>query len=386
MQRLVLAPSQKVGAREPASPRGLCQVRADVLHTGLVFPRARRGGAPARRGARSHSPRAAAVASAGGEPIGACRRAAGLAAGAPAGGAEQARAAAPAQVLKRACRPDNPGRMTRGHHGCDIALARPNGGGHAGITLTVIAPGAGTRANAAVYADLGRDKGVRLEVVGQSGSQYDRYPACWPQGSQAPNLDSFSHEVMAKGIIDQCDCLILGSRGGQVVLPSFWRARGAAVPPAVVINGGCAMKVPASIHWPETAVTFLLLGGQDSFRGGLAPDEYVAYARSRVPKDNKTTALLYVHEMGHMPQAALLGSALRRMIGIVLAWKSSPNCAPAGDLACLAAALGQRGWNGCLWYTAGKGAWQDIPFGFVRGATDSIRLTGQRLAGAKGGA
>jgi len=252
------------------------------------------------------------------------------------------------------------------------------------IMVSVIAPGAGTRANGAVYADLGCDGGVCLEIVGQSGSPYDCYPASWPQGSQAPNLESFTHEVLHKGIVEQNDCLIFGSRGGQVVLPCLWHARGAAVPPAIVINGGCAMSLPTNVYWPETAVTFLLLGGRDTFRGGFSTSEYIANARNCVPRENRTTAILYVHEMTHMPQANLLGAAVRPMLAALLAWRASEK-PPRADFERLVGAVLRGGWSGQLWYTLGNGAWQDVPFGACKAATDSIRLTGPGFAVARGG-
>lgn len=44
----------------------------------------------------------------------------------------------------------------------------------------------------------------------------------------------------------------------------------------MIINGGCAMKLPNVVKWPSAAVTFLLIGGQDYFRGETTVDECLA--------------------------------------------------------------------------------------------------------------
>ncbi|CAK0910169.1 unnamed protein product [Prorocentrum cordatum] len=86
-------------------------------------------------------------------------------------------------------------------------------------------------------------------------------------------------------------------RGGQVVLPHLWKSAGSSTPPAIVINGGCAMKLPEAPCWPDEATTFLLIGGRDTFRGKFSPEGYVADAKARVPAGNFSTALLFVSEM-----------------------------------------------------------------------------------------
>jgi len=234
-----------------------------------------------------------------------------------------------------------------------------------GVAVAIIAPGAGTSANAATYSELARNARFRVEVVGQSRGPYDRYPLGWPQGCAAPNLESFAQEVLAQGVIERSDCLVVGSRGGQVVLPALWQAKGAAVPPAIVINGGCAMQVPMPVHWPDSAITFLLLGGRDNFRGRLSTEEYITDARRRVPRENGTTAVLYVHEMQHMPQAALFGAILQPMISALMAWRSSGQ-PPLAEFKALLAGLVRGGWSGQLWHTASPGCWQDAPFSGMR--------------------
>jgi hypothetical protein len=229
--------------------------------------------------------------------------------------------------------------------------------------VAVIAPGGGTGINGAVYADLGKDPGFCVEIVGRSRAPYDCYPPDWPEGRSAPNLASFAQEVLGQSVLDRSDILIVGSRGGQVVLPALWQARGGAVPPALVINGGVAMNLPTPVRWPETAVTFLLLGGQDYFRGNQTPDDYVADAKSRVPKANDTTAILYVEEMQHMPQAQLLGALLRHMLKALRRWKVSCML-PLKEFRYILETLQKElRWSGFLSYTKAPGVWENIAFG-----------------------
>lgn len=231
------------------------------------------------------------------------------------------------------------------------------------VKVTIIAPGAGTGANAEVYRQLDCSADFKTAMVGRSGAVYDRYPASWRQGVAGQNLESFTREhVLAAGVVENSDCLIVGSRGGQVVLPHLWKTKGAAVPPAVVINGGCAMKLPAGdASWPKTAVTFLLIGGQDTFRGSFPVKEYLAETKRHVPRDNRTTAILYVNEMKHMPQTQLLSAVLQPMLRTILAWNSCPQSAPLQELREVMTALGKTAFKGSLSFTDCTGAWQDWP-------------------------
>jgi len=162
--------------------------------------------------------------------------------------------------------------------------------------------------------------------------------------------------------VERSDCLIVGSRGGQVVLPYLWKNAGATTPPAVVINGGCAMKLPEAPCWPDEAATFLLIGGHDYFRGQCSRDEYVDDVKARVPARNSTTAVLFVGEMGHQPHSALLRAVLRPAIAGLLTWQESCE-APLDDFRLILASLNSRGFSGVLAYTKTDGGWQDLPFG-----------------------
>ncbi|CAK0849158.1 unnamed protein product [Prorocentrum cordatum] len=74
---------------------------------------------------------------------------------------------------------------------------------------------------------------------GSSRAPYDRYPPHWQDGSPPPNLESFASDLVASDAVGATDVLVFGSRGGQVVLPEFWRQCGPEVPPCFVMNGGC---------------------------------------------------------------------------------------------------------------------------------------------------
>uniref|UniRef100_A0A7S2LZC6 Uncharacterized protein n=1 Tax=Zooxanthella nutricula TaxID=1333877 RepID=A0A7S2LZC6_9DINO len=257
--------------------------------------------------------------------------------------------------------------------------------------VTVIAPGAGTQCNALVYKELGLSPEFKVEIVGQSRAPYDRYPAQWPEGCQEPNLESFSRKVVENRVIDQSKWLILGSRGGQVVLPCLWEVYNDGIPPAIVVNGGCAMALPrrdgrAPPAWPERAVTFLLLGGQDYFKAGCEqeynaryansreapPFDYVRYTRKHAPKTNRTTAILYVAEMEHMPQAPLLALVLPHALRALANWERLS----WGDehFRALQETLHRAGcWNGQVSFTTETGAWKNLPFGRSAACTNFAR-------------
>lgn len=230
--------------------------------------------------------------------------------------------------------------------------------------VAVIAPGAGTGINGAIFQELNQDPRFKVEIVGQSRAPYDRYPPCWPNGAPAPNLESFAASVLSSKVVERSRCLIFGSRGGQVVLPFLWNAQEKGilkVPPAVVMNGGCAMSLPKPVSWPHDAITFVLIGGQDYFRGNLSPEQYVMETRNHVPTSNASTVILYVAEMVHMPQMKLLRSIMQLMLRTLTAWQTSGR-PPLEHLRAILSRLSQDGWNGRLLYTSGPGIWEDIKF------------------------
>merc|ERR1711920_363835 len=99
---------------------------------------------------------------------------------------------------------------------------------------------------------MGHDLSVK--ILGESRAPYDRYPACWiNKGAPPPNLETFALDLLAQNCLDDADCIVVGSRGGQVVLPTLWHACGKNTPPAIVVNGGCAMSLPTQVRWPESA-------------------------------------------------------------------------------------------------------------------------------------
>ncbi|CAL1140322.1 unnamed protein product [Cladocopium goreaui] len=224
--------------------------------------------------------------------------------------------------------------------------------------VMVVAPGAGTGLNGEVYKELGEDVQTRVEMCGSRGANYDRYPECWQNGKPAPNLETFAKELLGKPL---GDVLVLGSRGGQVVLPRFWRKLGDQVPPAVVINGGCAMNLPGpKIAWPQQAVTMMLMGAEDFFKGKKSSAEYLTASKSYVPP-NSRTAILYVRQMQHMPQKALLQLVLRPLVMAAARWKYSKTC-PEEQLHQLTVQLEDESWSGSLFILQGS-VWKESTFG-----------------------
>lgn len=232
------------------------------------------------------------------------------------------------------------------------------------ITVAVIAPGAGTGINGAIYSELGRNPSFKVEVVGRSRAQYDVYPPSWPHGAPAPNLQTFAEEVLDTRVHARVRCMVFGSRGGQVVLPYMWQAQAQGappVPPVVVINGGCAMKLPTPVMWPDNQVLFALIGGKDNFRGHLSIEDYITETRSHVPAANKTTAILFVKEMTHMPQQHLFRGLLGNMLKSIAAWKESSKV-PLEIFRKILSFLRKEGWSGILLYTTAPSCWEEITF------------------------
>eukprot|EP00438_Fugacium_kawagutii_P023040 Skav233273 [mRNA] locus=scaffold3673:17109:18308:- [translate_table: standard] len=238
---------------------------------------------------------------------------------------------------------------------------------HDRITVAVIAPGACTNpyTNGAIYSELGGNPSYKVEIVGQSGEEYDHYPPCWKNGKEAPNLQTFADAILATRVHERVHCMVFGSRGGQVVLPQMWQAQAQgsvqSVPPVVVINGGCAMQLPQRTIWPDKQVLLALIGGKDFFRGHLSFREYITETRSHVPAANKTTAILFVQEMDHRPQQRLFRGLLGLMLETIAAWKEQPKV-PFELFRKILSFLRRDGWSGVLLYTTAPNTWEEITF------------------------
>jgi len=228
--------------------------------------------------------------------------------------------------------------------------------------VSVIAPGGGTGINGAVYAQLGKDPAYAVDIVGRSRAPYDCYPEFWPHGGPPPNLATFAEDVMRQGWVEKSDCFVFGSRGGQVVLPILWDRMREKMPPVVCINGGCAMGLPRPIHWPGAAVSFLLMGGKDYFRGQATIEQYLEDAKSRVPEGNGTTAILFVNEMDHMPQAGLLSAVLPLMLKAILRWNGNKERPPREVFRAILEKVNSAGWSGrrsAMWIICDGGGCDD---------------------------
>lgn len=228
------------------------------------------------------------------------------------------------------------------------------------VKVGVVAPGGGTGINAAAYQAL-QAQGFTVEILGASRTPYDRYPPGFQDGCPPPNLESFGKDLVSQGKVESCEAFIVGSRGGQVVLPVFWKLRGNQVPPTVVINGGCSMNLPTPSGWPDQAVSFLLLGGQDYFKNNQSTDDYFAQTCGNVNPKNSTTAVLYVEEMGHMPQVQLLTSILEHMLLAIVRWKSF-GAVPTAKFEHILTILSKGGFSGRFAYTKSAGAWGQLAF------------------------
>jgi len=232
---------------------------------------------------------------------------------------------------------------------------------HVGPRVTVVGPGGGVGMNGSVYKALRKEGAMNIDVVGRSGMPYDRYPAGWPNGGAPPDLETFAKDMISQGSLSNTDCLVVGSRGGQVVLPVLWRELGSTVPPAVVINGGIAMDLPFPIVWPSTAMTFLLLGGQDYFKGSLGAQAYLQQAMSKKPSVNATTAVLYVEEMSHMPAGKLLKVFLEEAVTGLLKWQNNRS-PPTDTFESIVSTLSREGWKGQLVWTKDSSSWDRLSF------------------------
>lgn len=122
------------------------------------------------------------------------------------------------------------------------------------------------------------------------------------------------------------------------------------------------MKLPSDVVWPDDAVTFLLIGGQDFFRGTLSPEQYLIDIKSRVPTSNGTTGILYVREMQHMPQASLLQFTLPLMLKVLQFWGDGRKDSIDNVLQALLAALASAGWSGELHFTRDPNVWVELEF------------------------
>mgnify|MGYP002803577203 CR=1 FL=1 len=229
------------------------------------------------------------------------------------------------------------------------------------MAVTIVGPGAGIHSNQKAWAALDQNPKLYMQVYGQSRGMYDRYPLGWPGGSPAPNLESLAEEMAASGVVETSQCLVLGSRGGQIVLPHLWSRFGDAIPPSIVINGGCALETPRQFVWPNDAVTLLVMGGQDYFRKPeLTVEQYMKEARERVPKTNRFTAQLVVPDMGHIPEPFVLEAVLsHRVFAALKSWPFSASQFISTFQNILLELRG-HGIKASLMYTAAPGRWMTL--------------------------
>jgi hypothetical protein len=115
------------------------------------------------------------------------------------------------------------------------------------------------------YQDSGQ--GTYSIINSKKGDPYDNYPKNdkWKTGEDArkgvTDLASTVTDIMIPEITKiRPDCILCGSRGGQITVPCLWR-KGHNLP-AVVLNGGC---IYSGITPPANLRAVLLTGGRDWF-------------------------------------------------------------------------------------------------------------------------
>mmetsp|Transcript_290 Transcript_290/g.570 ORF Transcript_290/g.570 Transcript_290/m.570 type:complete len:537 (+) Transcript_290:1-1611(+) len=255
------------------------------------------------------------------------------------------------------------------------------------FVVTVVAPGAGVDVNSASYESLKKTSdhrsygAIEVRFKGHKGAAYDVYPSSWPHGRAAPNLQSFAESLAEAGDLSSSSCLIFGSRGGQVVLPALWRAFGSSLPPALVINGGCAMSMLPDRgwwHWPDGAISFLLMGGKDYFRGKFSNEQHLRDAMGSVPKCNSTTAILYIDQMSHTPHGSLFMPLLGPLVHSLFEWKDS-GCAPVSTFRHIINIARAGGFTGRLTFKEEPGdKWDETSFASF-GVSRSVARVPARL-------
>lgn len=142
--------------------------------------------------------------------------------------------------------------------------------------------------------------------TGRSQAWYDRHLA-WEEGQPVQAFAVWRSE-------GAFDCLVCGSRAGQVTLPALWLL-GCCLP-AVVVNSGCA-RPEIAWAWPEGVPVVLVAGGRDFFAGDFRGDRdgHIGSLWEAVPEAARAlTAIYYVPHMGHSPSNALLEELLPTLV------------------------------------------------------------------------
>lgn len=142
-------------------------------------------------------------------------------------------------------------------------------------SIVIILPGSSYYTLKETYKELG--KVYNLILVGHScpGDGYDRYPPFWATGTSNLNLIDMTTndevfnprtrqaelgiEKQIRKVLQNSDvhCIVCGSRGGQVVIPTLW-GLGVNIP-SVVLNGGCINSPCISKH-PSSRIVLATFG------------------------------------------------------------------------------------------------------------------------------
>ena len=147
------------------------------------------------------------------------------------------------------------------------------------------------------------------EPAGRSSAWFDRHLA-WEEDQPVEAFQAWFDATGARGV----DCLVCGSRGGQVTLPALWLL-GCRLP-AIVVNGGCS-RPELAWAWPAGVPVVLLVGGRDFFAGDERGDMegYLERLWRGVPDESRgSTAIYYCPQMGHTPWGAMLEELLPMLV------------------------------------------------------------------------
>lgn len=195
--------------------------------------------------------------------------------------------------------------------------------------IIIILPGSSYFTLKNTYRNL--EKYYNIILLGHSciGSGYDRYPPYWENGTNSFNLIDMttSDEVFnpitqqvelgiaknIKKILETNDihCIVCGSRGGQVILPTLWTL-GIDIP-SVILNGGC-INSPCLYKLPESRVV-LSTFGKDYFP---TSNPEISIEAINDNKFSNKTILVHSYFESHRPNDDYLKNLLPHLINAAI--------------------------------------------------------------------
>ena len=191
--------------------------------------------------------------------------------------------------------------------------------------IIIILPGSSYHTLKNTYKNL--ENNYNLILLGHSclGCGYDRYPLFWDKGTSGFNLIDMTTndkifnprtletepgiEKFIKKILEtkRIHCIICGSRGGQVVLPTLWTL-GIDIP-TVILNAGC-INSPCLNKLPDSRIV-LSTFGKDYFPTKNPQISINAVLNNKFPKG---TILAHSYFEGHRPKDNYLKNLLPNLV------------------------------------------------------------------------